>query len=145
MIRRPPRSQRTHTLCPYPPQGAAPGEHPLDARLLLGLGLQHLGNEPDQRLAVLRLLLGPVALRGLLADLQPQDLVLDHPLERSGLRGVLAAVVLLLVVSLVAGQPQKASPYVYARERPNGAVRLVHVLGLARDRADVRSEEHTSE
>src|SRR3546814_4292302 len=33
--------------------------------------------------------------------------------------------------------PQKASPYVYARERPNGAVRLVHVLGLARDRADV--------
>src|SRR3546814_20485920 len=57
--------------------------------------------------------------------------------SRSGLRGVLAAVVLLLVVSLVAGQPQKASPYVYARERPNGAVRLVHVLGLARDRAAV--------
>src|SRR3546814_4684444 len=57
--------------------------------------------------------------------------------SRSGLRGVLAAVVLLLVVSLVAGQPQKASPYVYARERPNGAVRLVLVLGLARDRADV--------
>src|SRR3546814_830219 len=94
-----------------------------------------LGGEPDQRLAVLRLLLRAVALRRLLADLHAQHLVLHHALERDEPSVILPLAVLGVVPA--AGEVERHLGALRTAQRLNVAVRVVPVVLRHRQRPGV--------